>query len=233
MAHTMLRPDDPWPAGTDTPDLRGWEVRDEDDELIGRVGPVVVDTEEDEILAVVLGANHRYTAEEIRVGEGVLYVQQSGARKQIPWEAGLTGGRDPEAGLLPEGSFEAAYQAHHREAYADCETPYEAYAPAYHFGRVHALDGRLVGMPYPRAREALRALYLTDFEGQDYDAVEAAVRFGFEQGHAIKVHQTGPLMRNEKQVLDDDMGTEALRERRHTGAYTSVAPPPRQGPAER
>ena len=110
MTHVMLRPDDPWRERSDRPDIRGWRVEDADGRLLGRVETVIADTEQDTVVAVLLGPNERYEAADIAVGDGVVRLARRVEPAATPSADGLhtAPGGDSEVPADPEdvGSYQ-------------------------------------------------------------------------------------------------------------------------------
>jgi hypothetical protein len=89
-------------------------------------------------------------------------------------------------------TFDEIFRAHYQQHFAGHDAGYEAegyeaYAPAYHFGRVRAGDAHLAGRSFEDAREDLHALYALQHPGAapSFRSVAAAVRCGFETAQAI------------------------------------------------
>lgn len=187
----LLRKDDPWQRELDHPDVRNWRVIDSEDRVIGFVETVVVNRQEKRVDAILTGANERFPVEDVDVGERVI-------RLRSPLEV-----RDTKSpGRKPSGkSYEDAFREHFKEVFAASEDSYESRSHAYAFGRRMALDADYSGLRYERAREALRAHWITQRLSPPFDRVEAAVRYAFELVQGIEPYHMTGIEREGQQIL--------------------------------
>ena len=194
MARSHIGEGDAWTL--DAPDVRDWDVRDADGRSLGEVERVQV--EEGRITEVTLSGERSYRVLDVRAGDRAVYVET-----------------DVETSA-PEASFDARYRRHFDGAYAGAGRRYEAYQPAYAFGRAQALDANLAGRTYAQAEPDLRARYELQHPSHDYHDVAEAVRYGFELSK-----DTGPLAEKNAFLGDQD----AMMEVDRTQINTEGEPP--------
>ena len=188
MAHLSVAKGEAW--NLRAPDVRGWEARDAEGHALGEVERV--EAEGDRITAVTLEDGRSYPVVDVRSDPHAVYVGTD-----------VGGGGETS---VSEGSFDARYRRHFDGAYAAAGRGYEAYRPAYAFGRRQALGANFAGRTYAQARLDLRARYELEHPGSDYGDVAEAVRYGFETAQ-----DAGPL-EGKRRLLDDQDAMMAVDE---------------------
>lgn len=76
MSRFKLSASDDWQLVYEEQDIRGWDVRDANDNVLGTVDDMIVNDETEYVDAIVLEDGTEYPAREIHLGDGVVYVEE-------------------------------------------------------------------------------------------------------------------------------------------------------------
>lgn len=208
----LLRKDDPWNRKLDLPDIRNWRVVDVDNRPVGFVESVIVDPQQNRFEAIFVGANERFAADEIDVGEQVIRVKASVERPS-------------HDGARAQRSFHRygeAFRDHFERIFTEREIEFDVVEEAYAFGRRMALDAHFAGRSYDRAREDLVALWITRRSPIPYERVEPAIRFAYELIREGARFEPKGLERERQQVLDGKRNPPVSE---HAGAHMAMGRP--------
>ena len=107
MAHVLFGDTDDWELVDSDQDIRGWEVRDANGNVVGRVGGIAIDTERQVVDTILLEDGARFRAEDVTLSDGVVYVTTYGAPSGVATRpyTGAHGVR--RAGAAPLGAASA------------------------------------------------------------------------------------------------------------------------------
>lgn len=181
----LLRKDDAWLENLPIPDIRNWRVVDQNGQELGFVETIVVDRQENAFEAVLIGANDRFSADELDIQDGVVQIE----RVLRPAEKKS---EEPDAS---RPAFETSYSRHFEETYVGREWTYENLLPAYRFGREAASDADFSGRSFERAEEDLRALYVSRGFRPSFQVARNAVQHGYSLVHPPRPFEPGGLSR--------------------------------------
>lgn len=187
----LLRKDDPWNRELDYPDIRDWRVVDSNDNAIGFVQSVVVNRQDKKVVALLTGANDRFSINDVQLEERLIRLKTSPEIR----------GEQHAAQESESKSYEDAFRGHYRDAYSDSDVTYDSVEDAYQFGRRMALDADYSGRSYDRSREALRAHWFTQKSGLSFERAEDAIRFAFELVQGIGRYRMTGIEREGAQIL--------------------------------
>lgn len=165
----LLRKDDPWIVELAIPDIRNWHVYDGQNERIGIVETLAIESQDKKFEALYTGANERFPADEIEIGEGVVYIS-----RPLERTANLVGASES---VKPR--FDDAFREHF-EARVGEKRGFDRHLAAYRLGREMATDADFVGLSFTEAEEELRAHYAAKGQHPPYSEVRSAVQFGYE-----------------------------------------------------
>lgn len=79
MAHVLFSDTPDWELDDDDQDIRGWDVRDANNNPIGVVGDMAVDTDREVVDAIILEDGTQFRAADVTLADGVVYVNSYGA----------------------------------------------------------------------------------------------------------------------------------------------------------
>lgn len=181
----LLRKDDAWLEKLPIPDIRNWRVVDQNSDQLGFVETIVVERQENAFEAVLIGANDRFSADELDIEDGVVRIR----RVLRPAEEKT---EQPKAS--PAG-FETSYARHFEETYPGEDWALEDLLPAYRFGREAASDADFTGRSFERAEEDLRARYASKRLHPSFQVARGAVQHGYSLVHATRPSEPGGLSR--------------------------------------
>lgn len=165
----LLRKDDPWIADLPIPDIRNWRVMDRRNACIGFVETLAIESQDSSFEALYTGANERFGADEIEIGEHVIRISRA-----------LDG--NPEAVTREEPvqpRFDDAFRDHFK-AHVGNDHRFSFWLPAYRFGREMARDADFIGLPFAQATEGLEAHYAVSSLQPPFSEVRTAIQFGYE-----------------------------------------------------
>lgn len=177
---------DAWKLVYPDQDVRGWDVRGPADRSFGTVSDFIVDTERQEVQSLLTDAGRRFPVRALRFGDRVVRFEHTRSEEgasDVVKEFGQPMRVVPKEEVTPgevAEQFEDVYREHFRKTYGGTAAEFEAYAPAYAFGRAYAMQAHYRGRTYPESREDLRVLFAGRPHEVDYDDVEEAIRFAFE-----------------------------------------------------
>lgn len=189
----LLRKDDAWSRSFNIPDIRDWRVVDSNDRLLGFVEAVVIDLESNSLIAVMTGANDRFPADDLDVGDRLIKLRTPVDDRND----------DHTVGEADFATYEDAFRDHYRRRYSDGHRTFDELAHAYTFGRQMALDADFAGRSYSRAEEDLMAYWLSRNFRTTYREVRNAVAFAYKLTHDISRYRVTGMEREEKQILGD------------------------------
>ena len=169
----LLRKDDPWAEGLPIPDIRNWRVFDQHGDMLGFVETLVVDWSSNTFEALLIGANDRFTAAEIEIGEGSVHVNRDLSRRAVV---------DETYHALPT-EFEKAYREHFRDSYDSEAWTLEDLLPAYHFGREMAYDADFAALTFDAAQEDIKGRYASRRLSPPFEVAREAVRCSYSLAH--------------------------------------------------
>lgn len=181
----LLRKDDAWLEQLPVPDIRNWRVVDRDSIEIGFVETLVVDRQNNAFEAVLTGANDRFPASEVEIGDGVVRVTRALRPR----------GEDSEEPVGSAPEFQESYERHFSEVYDSGEWSLEDLLPAYRFGREAASDADFTGQTFERAEEELRARYLSRRLQPPFHIARGAVERGYSLVHTTRPSTPGGQIR--------------------------------------
>ncbi len=188
MAHVYLSDSDEWHLADSDQDIRGWDAVDQAGNPLGRVENMVIDTETEMVDTIVLDDGVAYPASDIRIADGVVYVDAlaqvvgEGIRPRAEYDrrvrrrevrAPIDGAhlaappaRKPVGeGPAREGrnaeyaDYEDDFRRHYDSTFGDLDRHYGDYDPAYRFGYDMAYDERFDERDYAASESDLRQLY--------------------------------------------------------------------------
>ena len=87
MAHTLFGDTGDWELVDGDQDIRGWEVRDANGTVVGRVGGMAVDTDRQVVDTIILEDGSRFRAEDVELSDGVVYLTTYGAPANVTTRA--------------------------------------------------------------------------------------------------------------------------------------------------
>lgn len=209
----LLRKDDPWNRKLDLPDVRNWRVVDRDGRSLGFVESVVIDTQNDTLEAILTGANDRFSADQIEIGEHVVRVQASPEIRQ---------GKE-ERSEQSFDTYDEAFRDHFKGQFSSGERSFEDLSEAYTFGRQMAADAHFSGRSYERAREDLQAYWINEGRVLPYDLVESAIWFAYELVRDSMSLGVGGLEREARQILGG--ASRPSGESEDAGSYMAMGSP--------
>ena len=189
MPRQRLSATDQWMLADPQHDVRGWSVRGPARSDLGTVEDFIIDTETGIVISVVLDTGREFVARGLRIGEGVVYAEHTGATgdtRQGTKDVGTPMRivpRTPEGERYAPTDFDEVFRRHFDETYEEEE--YDAVRPAYDFGRRQAADARFRGRTFSQTEEHLRARFSEAHPTLDYVAVRDAVRYGFTQARTL------------------------------------------------
>lgn len=195
MSRISLSNTGDWKLEFEDQDIRGFKVVDEDNNPIGTVDAMIVDTEQERVETIVLEDGTEYPAADISIGDGVVYlttVETSGASDEpalaesgdvdetvrVYGDSGQVLRREE----VESGEYEAhadAFRTHHASSYGDLGGAYEDLEPAYRYGFDTAHGDEYRNRSYVDAETDLRTSYGADHSDRDFDADRDAVRYGY------------------------------------------------------
>ena len=76
MSHFKLSASDDWQLVYEEQDIRGWEVRDANDTVLGTVDDMIINDDTEYVDTIVLEDGTQYPAREIYIGDDVVYVEE-------------------------------------------------------------------------------------------------------------------------------------------------------------
>lgn len=206
----LLRKDDAWLEKLPIPDIRNWRVLDQNGDEVGFVETLVVDRQNNAFEALLVGANDRFSADEVDVEAGVVRITR-------PLHRTSEGVGDPN-GYHPD--FETSYRRHFERTYDGDRWAFEDLLPAYRFGREIASDADFAGRPFQSAEDDLKAYYLIERRRPAYKIARDAIRCAYTLVQRIRPFEPGGLDREEMQILDRSV--KAAQDSRTAGAAMST-----------
>ena len=186
MAHVRLSKTNDWKLEHKDQDVRGWTVRDANNNEIGKVDDMIVDTDSEYVDQIVLEDGTTYPARDIHIGDRVVYVEgvAEGVKDVQPVvnvydDYGRV--RRSEQPATAVDYDDDLYREHYTTTYGDSGGEYTVYEPAYRYGHESALDERYKGRTYEDAEADLRRSYTERYPNSRYDEVKDAVRHSYER----------------------------------------------------
>ena len=193
----LLRKDDPWVEKLPISDIRNWRVFDREGSMVGFVETVVVDRSSNTFEALLIGANDRFAAGEVEIGEGVVRLNRDVTRRKAVNE---------NYDALPT-DFEKAYREHFRNSYDNEAWTFDDLLPAYHFGREMAYDADFAALTFASAEDDLKGRYTSRRLRPHFGAAREAVRCAYTLAHRGHPSAQGGLDRDERQIMSASKGT--------------------------
>ena len=194
MGHIPLSKTDDWKLEHGDQDIRGWEVRDANDNKIGEVDEMMVNTDTEYVDQIVLEDGTTYAARDIHIGDRVVYVE--GVAE------GVTGvepivkvyddyGRAQRSETAATAGYDEDYRKHYNTNFANTGQDYDVYEPAYQYGHESGLDERYQDRDYADAEDDLNRDYSERYPESRYDQVKDAVRYGYERSRTGRGQYAG------------------------------------------
>ena len=75
MSHFELSSSNDWELVHEEQDIRGWEVRDAKDRILGVVDDMIVNTNTEYVDTIRLKDGTEYPARNIHIGDGIVYIE--------------------------------------------------------------------------------------------------------------------------------------------------------------
>ena len=184
MGHIPLSKTDDWKLEHSDQDIRGWEVRDANDNKIGEVDEMMVNTDTEYVDQIVLEDGTTYPARDIHIGDRVVYVEgvAEGAQGVEPIVKVYDDyGRAQRSETEATANYDDDYREHYDTTFAESDHDYDVYEPAYRYGHESGLDERYKDREYADVEDDLNRSYSERYPESRYDQVKDAVRYGYER----------------------------------------------------
>ncbi len=183
MSRVPLSDSSDWQLKFDEQDVRGFRALDADGHEVGRVGQMIVNTDEERVDAVVLEDGTEYPARDLSIGDGVVYLtapvdEDAGASVTVFDDYGHVVRRE-EVGDLDANQYADAFRQHWQATYGTTGDAYDDYAPAYGYGYESARGDAYRDRDYDAAEADLERDYAQRYPGRPYSRDREAVRYGY------------------------------------------------------
>lgn len=184
MSRFKLSASDDWQLVYEEQDIRGWDVRDANDNVLGTVDDMIVNDETEYVDTIVLEDGTQYPARDIYIGDGVVYVEEVTVAGISPILTVYDDYGQVSRGVYVDEEVYAGYgdsfRNHYNTTYGTTGSTYEKYEPAYRFGHELACAPRYKGRSYNELESDARTLYHNRYSDRNYDEDVEAIRYGYE-----------------------------------------------------
>ena len=184
MARFPLASNSDWELTNDGQDIRGWEARDGDNNRLGEVTHMLMNTETEMVDVIRLDTGRELATTDVHIGKDIVYcdVEDVGKLPAVVKEHDGYG-RIARRVVLHDPAFtgyEPVFRSHYGNTYATTGWVYEFYLPGYRFGYALASEranaGKTSEQVEPRARED----FISRHGGTEYSGHREAIRYGYE-----------------------------------------------------
>lgn len=214
----LLRKDDPWIDDLPIPDIRDWRVVDRSGRQIGFVETLAVDRQNGVFEALYTGANTRFLAETVQVGDREVHVSLSGADDAALGVAPAPDARRNGGSVRFDRICKEHFDRHFNES-----IEFEDLRPAYQFGRVAAGGADFAGRSFRDSEEDLKARFQSLNTRIDYAEACEAIRFAYELVRSTRSHSNPDSSREQHQVARPSNG--GVKQAIDRSGYTSRIDP--------
>ena len=181
----------------DTQDIRGFRALDENNQPVGIVDEMIVDTDAERVTSVILEDGREFSTEMLSIGDGVVYLTGYD----------VTGGADADESVttfdeyghvvaressvdFDDSAYAAhadAFRTHHKTTYGTTGRAYDDYDPAYRYGFESAYGDTYRDRPYADVEGDLRTGYGERYDDSAWDDVKDAVQYGYRRAkHGVR-----------------------------------------------
>ncbi|MDX1530880.1 MAG: PRC-barrel domain-containing protein [Rhodothermales bacterium] len=174
-----------WKLEYEEQDVRGFDALDAAGNRIGEVEHMIVNTDTKYVDAVVLDDGTEYPARDIRIGDGVIYVEG-----EHPEDVAETVTVYDDYGRVKEremvvgdrdkfDTYGDDFRSHYETTYGEAGQAYDYYEPAYRYGYDAAYQEPYRNRLYDDVETDLQNDYSGRHPNTAYDEVRDAVRYGY------------------------------------------------------
>ena len=183
MSRIVLSNTGDWELKFDEQDVRGYRAVDKGGAPVGTVDAMIVDTDQRRVTSIVLEDGTEYPAEEISIGDDVVYLTTVEAADGADGTVTVFDdyGHVVEREAVDDADFDAhadAFRTHVASSFG-ADADYDDYSDAYRYGFDSAYDDTYRNRSYVDAEDDLRGGYGSAYAGRDFDADRPAIRYGY------------------------------------------------------
>jgi hypothetical protein len=184
MALFPLASNSEWELTNANQDIRGWEARDRDNNRLGEVTQMLMNTETERVEVVRLDTGREFATADIHIGKDVVYCDVEGV------------GKLPTVPKVPDGyaritrravpldpvftGYDPDFRSHSVATFARSGWAHEFYLPGYRFGYTLASLAANADKTYEQVEARAREDFASRHGGTDYSDHREAIRYGYE-----------------------------------------------------
>jgi len=184
MARYPLASNSNWELTNDDQDIRGWEARDADNNYLGEVTHMLMNTETEMVDVICLDTGREFETADVHIGKDIVYCEVDDAGKPPGLVKVLDAfGRIARRMVADDPAFigqEADYRSHYGKTLATYGWVYEFYQPGYRYGYTLASRGANAARTYEQVEPVAMKDFISRHGGAEYSTHREAIRYGYE-----------------------------------------------------
>lgn len=184
MARFPLASNSDWELTDDEKDICGWEVRDSDNNRLGEVAQMLMNTETEKVEVLRLDTGRELATANVYIGKDIVYcdVEDVGKLPVVVTELDSYG-HIARRFVQPDPAFtssEPAFRSHYGNTLATTGWVYEFYLPGYRLGYTLASNGANAGKTYEQVEPRAREDFISRHGRTEYSGHREAICYGYE-----------------------------------------------------